>query len=151
MVLSYSGSKRFRQNGKQCRCSLIWVYTVCLDLSVQKLRIIMAGLWFIVTSERLEVNIRTKPVNAGLQGQHHSCLFLFFCKFCGNRSATIHICTAMILSFWTDRSWQTVQTQIRLLEQSDQSSSLIRVCLQCRLHPLDAILYIKAHLVQILG
>ena len=41
--------------------------------------------------------------------------------------------TVMFLSFQTDRSWQTVQTQIRLLEeQSDQGlHSLIRVYTVC--------------------
>ena len=47
--------------------------------------------------------------------------------------------TLMILSFLTDRSGQTVQTQIRLLleEQSDQGLH----CLQFPLHLLDALLY----------
>ena len=46
--------------------------------------------------------------------------------------------TVMILSFRTDRSGQTVQTQIKLLleEQSDQGLH----CLQFRLHLLDALL-----------
>ena len=50
--------------------------------------------------------------------------------------------TVMILSFWTDRSGQTVQTQIRLLleEQSDQGLH----CLQFPLHLLDALLFGKA-------
>ena len=43
----------------------------------------------------------------------------------------------IFLSFWTDRSGQTVQTQIRLLEeQSDQGLQ----CLQFPLHLLDALL-----------
>ena len=44
----------------------------------------------------------------------------------------------MFLSFWTDRSGQTVQTQIRLLleEQSDQGLH----CLPFSLHLLDALL-----------
>ena len=48
----------------------------------------------------------------------------------------------MILSFLTDRSGQTVQTQIRLLpkEQSDQGLH----CLQIRLHLLDALFHGKA-------
>ena len=47
--------------------------------------------------------------------------------------------TVMILSFRTDRSEQTVQTQIRLLqeEQSDQGLH----CLPFRLHGLDSLLY----------
>ena len=50
--------------------------------------------------------------------------------------------TVMILSFWTDIPWQTVQTQIRLLleEQSDQGLH----CLPFRLNRLDSILYGRA-------
>ena len=50
--------------------------------------------------------------------------------------------TVMILSFRTDRSGQTVQTQIRLLleEQSDQGLH----CLQFRLHLLGALFFGKA-------
>ena len=48
----------------------------------------------------------------------------------------------MILSFWTDWSGQTVQTQIKLLveEQSDQGVH----CLQFQLHLLGALLFNKA-------
>ena len=48
--------------------------------------------------------------------------------------------SVMILSFRTDRSEQTVQTQIRLLleEQSDQGLH----CLQFPLHRLDSLLYV---------
>ena len=48
------------------------------------------------------------------------------------------IYTVMFLSFWTDRSGQTVQTQIRLLleEQSDQGLH----CLPFRLYRLDSLL-----------
>ena len=48
----------------------------------------------------------------------------------------------MILSFRTDRSGQTVYTQIRLFlkEQTDQGLH----CSQCRLQHLDALLYAKA-------
>ena len=46
----------------------------------------------------------------------------------------------MILSFWTNRSGQTVQTEIRLEEQSDQGLH----CLQFRLHLLGALLFGKA-------
>ena len=55
---------------------------------------------------------------------------------------TVVTITVMILSFRTDRPWQTVQTQIRLLleEQSDQGLH----CLPFRLHPLDSLLYGKA-------
>ena len=50
--------------------------------------------------------------------------------------------TVMIQSFWTDRSGQTVQTQIRLLleEQSNQGLH----CLPFRLHRLDSLLYVRA-------
>ena len=49
----------------------------------------------------------------------------------------------MILSFWTDRPGQTVQTQIRLLleEQSDQGLH----CLPFGLHRLDSLLYSRAN------
>ena len=47
--------------------------------------------------------------------------------------------TVMILSFWTDMSGQTVQTQIRE-EQSDQGLH----CLPFRLHRLDSLLYGRA-------
>ena len=47
------------------------------------------------------------------------------------------VSTVMTLSFWTDRSGQTVQTQIRLLleEQSDQGLH----CLLFHLHCFDEI------------
>ena len=50
--------------------------------------------------------------------------------------------TIMILSFWTDRSEQTVQTQIRLL--LEEQSDLGLHCLQFRLHLLGALLFGKA-------
>ena len=50
--------------------------------------------------------------------------------------------TIMILSFRTDRSGQTVQTQIRLL--LEQQSDLGLHCLQFRLHRLDPLLFGKA-------
>ena len=55
------------------------------------------------------------------------------------------LCSVMILSFRTDRSWQTVQIQIRLIrllleEQSDQGLHY----LQFPLYLLDASLYGKA-------
>ena len=43
-TIEYNASKRCRENCKQSRLwldCLIWVYTVCPDLSFQKLRIIM--------------------------------------------------------------------------------------------------------------
>ena len=50
--------------------------------------------------------------------------------------------TVMILSFQTDMSGQTVQTQIRLLleEQSDQGLHCLPFCL----HHLDSLLYGRA-------
>ena len=48
--------------------------------------------------------------------------------------------TIMIVSFRTDIPGQTVQTQIRLEEQSDQSLH----CLPFRLHRLDSLLYGRA-------
>ena len=55
--------------------------------------------------------------------------------------------TVMILSFRTDKSGQTVQTQIRLLleEQSDQGLH----CLQFWLHLLGALLLGKAALFKV--
>ena len=47
----------------------------------------------------------------------------------------------MILSFRTDRPVQTVQTQIRLLEQSNQGL----YCLPFRLHRLDSLLMVEPH------
>ena len=57
--------------------------------------------------------------------------------------------TLMILNFRTDRSWQTVQFQIRLLleEQSDQGLH----CLPFQLHLLEALLYGKATLFKFKG
>ena len=49
--------------------------------------------------------------------------------------------TVMILSLRTDRSGQTVLTQIRLEEQSDQGLH----CLQFPLHLLDSLLYGRAN------
>ena len=59
----------------------------------------------------------------------------------------------MILSFWTDRSGQTVQTQIRLLlEQSDQEQSdQVLHSLPFRLYLLDALLYGKSTLFKFYG
>ena len=59
----------------------------------------------------------------------YACLRMFHCLLC-----FIHI-TVMILSFRTDRSGQTVQTQIRLFleEQSDQGLHCLPFCL----HRLD--------------
>ena len=64
--------------------------------------------------------------------------------------------TVMTLSFWTDRSWQTVQTQIRLLleEQSDQGLH----CLLFHCHFLDekpaglaSLFEFKVNYINILG
>ena len=56
------------------------------------------------------------------------------------------VTTVMILRFRTDRSGQTVQTQIIQLldEQSDQCLD----CLPFRLHLLNALLYGKAALLK---
>ena len=58
----------------------------------------------------------------------------------------LKVCTVMNLSFWTDRSGQTVQTQIRLLleEQSDQGLH----CLLFYLYLLDKIFYGLASLLE---
>ena len=55
----------------------------------------------------------------------------------------------MLLSFQTDRSGQTVQTQIRLLleEQSDQGIH----CLLFNLHLLEAFFCCKANLLEFKG
>ena len=57
--------------------------------------------------------------------------------------------TVIILNIGTDRSDQTVQTQIRLLlmEQSDQCL----LCLLFCLHLLNTILHCKIHLFKIVG
>ena len=58
-----------------------------------------------------------------------------------NTIMTYIVYTIMILSFQTDMPGQTVQTQIRLLEeQSDQGLH----CLPFRLHRLDSLLYGRA-------
>ena len=49
--------------------------------------------------------------------------------------------TVMILSFRTDRSGQTVQTQIRFLLEDSSDQGLH--CLQFLVHLLDALLYGK--------
>ena len=56
--------------------------------------------------------------------------------------SVIAVNTVMILSFWTDRSGHTVQTQIRLLleEQSDQGLHCLPFCL----HRLDSLPYGRA-------
>ena len=57
------------------------------------------------------------------------------------------MCTVIILNIGTDRSEQTVQTQIRLLlmEQSDQGL----LCLLFCLHLLNTILHCKIQLFQL--
>ena len=50
--------------------------------------------------------------------------------------------TVMILSFRTDRPWQTVQTQIRLL--LEEQSDLGLHCLPFRMHHLDSLFYGRA-------
>ena len=61
----------------------------------------------------------------------HLCMEL--CTYiCKNLEVVLSLHTVMILSFWTNRSGQTVQTQIRLIleEQSDQGLH----CLSFHLH-----------------
>ena len=62
-------------------------------------------------------------------------------------SANQNTCTVIILNIGTDRSEQTVQTQIRLLlmEQSDQGL----LCLLFCLHLLNTILHCKIQLFQL--
>ena len=55
----------------------------------------------------------------------------------------------MILNFWTDRSQQTVQTQIRLHDQTAPDQGLH--CLQFCLHLSETLLYDKASLFRFLG
>ena len=59
----------------------------------------------------------------------------------------VTLCTVIILNIGTDRSEQTVQTQIRLLlmEQSDQGL----LCLLFSLHLLNTILHCKIQLFQL--
>ena len=59
----------------------------------------------------------------------------------------LFVITVIILNIGTDRSEQTVQTQIRLLlmEQSDQGL----LCLLFSLHLLNAILHCKIQLFQL--
>ena len=59
---------------------------------------------------------------------------------------TTKLITVMILNFWTDRSGQTVQTQIRLLleEQSDLGLHYLLF----HLHLLETFLYCKANLLK---
>ena len=56
-----------------------------------------------------------------------------FCWFCHE---VAHLCTVMILNFWTEKSGQTVQTQIRLLQQEQSDQGLHH--LPFSLHLLDA-------------
>ena len=62
-------------------------------------------------------------------------------------SIKVNWCTVIILNIGTDRSEQTVQTQIRLLlmEQSDQGF----LCLLFCLHLLSTILHCKIQLFQL--
>ena len=64
-----------------------------------------------------EFEKRKKCRSAAQSTQADHALFL-----CCKDSIFTLVSTVMILSFWTDRSEQTVQTQIRILleEQSDQ-------------------------------
>ena len=55
----------------------------------------------------------------------------------------------MILSFWTDRSGQTVQTQIRLLLEGPSDQDLH--CLLFHLYLLEAFFCCKANLLEFWG
>ena len=57
-----------------------------------------------------------------------------------NAFLSLYIVPVMILSFRTDMPGQTVQNQIRLLEQSELGLH----CLPFRLHCLDSLLYGRA-------
>ena len=57
--------------------------------------------------------------------------------------------TVMILNFLTDRSWQTVQTQIRLLQEEQSDQGLY--CLLFHLHGFDEIPFKFGLFVRILG
>ena len=76
---------------------------------------------------------------------HHSCMYL--CYFFLLHSVTS--ITVMFLSFQTDRSGQTVQTQIRLL--LEEQSDLGLHCLPFLLHLFGQITLRNSHLVQLLG
>ena len=71
---------------------------------------------------------------------HNICFYEEMMKIIFQLSTNMHLicssCTVMGLSFQTDRSGQTVQTQIRrLIEQSDQGlhclMAVTRVCFYC--------------------
>ena len=68
---------------------------------------------------------------------------IIYCQLCHAEEINV---TVMILNFWTDRSGQTVQTQIRLLqeEQSDQGLH----CLLYHLHLFGEIPYGLASLFE---
>ena len=72
----------------------------------------------------------------------YDCLFTFLVYVLNSPTVTV-----IILNIGTDRSEQTVQTQIRLLlmEQSDQGL----LCLLFCLHLLNAVLHCKIQLFQL--
>ena len=78
-----------------------------------------------------------------MNGQKKGCLY---CTTCMPRTGVTKS-TVIILNIGTDRSEQTVQTQIRLLlmEQSDQGL----LCLVFCLHLLNTILHCKIQLFQL--
>ena len=61
--------------------------------------------------------------------------------------SNLYLYTVMVLSFWTDRPLQTVQTQIRLLleEQSDHGLHYLSFCL----YRLEKFLYGKTSLIEV--
>ena len=70
-----------------------------------------------------------------------SCLLDSF--ICGKTTLFKFYDTVMILSFRTDMPGQTVQTQIRLLLEEEQSDLGLH-CLPFRLYRLDSLLYGRA-------
>ena len=90
-----------------------------------------------------------------LNGNYDFCfLFALFSEVCKSflpvivKNIQVHLAyTIIILNIGTDRSEQTVQTQIRLLlmEQSDQGL----LCLLFCLHLLNTILHCKIQLFQL--
>ena len=157
MVLTWSkASKTCRQNGKQCRpwsgcssrSSLIWVYTVCPELSVQKFMTITV-LW------KIDFHLKFWRCQRSVFTNYATSAFWLTMNYFGNVKKIQNLCSnrinlrvlflctksiliLMFLSFRTD----TGQTQIRLLlkEQSDQDLC----CLPFLLHLLGALLYGRA-------
>ena len=88
---------------------------------------------------------RNQYIYKGKKG-HKICFPYLKWMFCEELFALLKVVTVIILNIGTDRSEQTVQTQIRLLlmEQSDQGL----LCLLFCLHLLNTILHCKIQLFQ---